>query len=161
MRFERVRDEGVPPVLIAVFWPRQLTSRAIEEASRVSFNSGSKETLETVMVWLDHCSAHHKTCSSTVPSSEWYPTRLIEVQQDKLRLVETSQASVSGPYASLSHCWGGARILRLEGHSLASFKDEIPESELLPTVQDAIQVLRGLGITYIWIDSLCIIQDLG
>lgn len=32
--------------------------------------------------------------------------------------------------------------------------------ELLPTTfRDAIQVTKGLGIRYLWIDSLCIIQD--
>jgi hypothetical protein len=39
---------------------------------------------------------------------------------------------------------------RMEGFKL----DELPR-----TFQDAIQVTRELGIKYIWIDSLCIIQD--
>jgi len=32
-------------------------------------------------------------------------------------------------------------------------------SELPETFRDAVQVTRELGIRYLWIDSLCIIQD--
>jgi hypothetical protein len=32
-------------------------------------------------------------------------------------------------------------------------------SELPRTFRDAVEVTRGLGYEYIWIDSLCIVQD--
>lgn len=35
----------------------------------------------------------------------------------------------------------------------------IPWAELPNTFQDAITVTRMLGLKYIWIDSLCIVQD--
>lgn len=35
----------------------------------------------------------------------------------------------------------------------------IPEDDLTQTFRDAIKITRALGIEYIWIDSLCIIQD--
>jgi hypothetical protein len=35
----------------------------------------------------------------------------------------------------------------------------IPWSSLSKTFQDAIEVSHGLGINYLWIDSLCIVQD--
>ena len=31
--------------------------------------------------------------------------------------------------------------------------------QLPPSIQDAIFVTRGLGIQYLWVDSLCILQD--
>lgn len=44
--------------------------------------------------------------------------------------------------------------------SQASLCKEIP-TELLPrSNQDAIQITRNLGIQYLWIDALCILQDL-
>lgn len=44
-------------------------------------------------------------------------------------------------------------------HNLADWKEAIPDAALLGTFRDAIKVTRSLGIHYIWIDSLCIIQD--
>jgi hypothetical protein len=39
------------------------------------------------------------------------------------------------------------------------FKDGIPESALPRTFRDAFMIVRKLGLSYIWIDSLCITQD--
>ncbi|KAK8053568.1 hypothetical protein PG996_012869 [Apiospora saccharicola] len=49
--------------------------------------------------------------------------------------------------------------LRLLSTNLAELQVEIPVARLSRTFQDAIQVLPWLGLSYIWIDSLCIIQD--
>jgi len=38
-------------------------------------------------------------------------------------------------------------------------KDSISLSDLLATFRHADQITRELGIAYLWIDSLCIIQD--
>ncbi|KAF4469023.1 heterokaryon incompatibility [Fusarium albosuccineum] len=66
---------------------------------------------------------------------------------------------MSEPYVSLSHCWGNAQILKLTTGNIASLKGDIPFARLPQTFQDAIQTVRNLGINYIWIDSLCIIQN--
>jgi hypothetical protein len=42
---------------------------------------------------------------------------------------------------------------------LESFKLSIPWHELSSTFQDAIQITKHFGLRYLWIDSLCIIQD--
>ncbi|KAH7139654.1 heterokaryon incompatibility protein-domain-containing protein, partial [Dactylonectria estremocensis] len=119
------------------------------------------ETLAFFRGCLSECLAQHSACSLAVFTAQqaWYPTRLIHVQQHKVRLVETSQGDLFGPYATLSHCWGGAEILKLEKQTLSMFKDGIPLPQLPKTFQDAIQVARCLEVSYIWIDSLCIIQD--
>jgi hypothetical protein len=62
-------------------------------------------------------------------------------------------------YASLSHCWGKLKIITLTTSNLAGFQHEIPLKELPKTFQEAIYVTRYLGLQYIWIDSLCILQD--
>jgi hypothetical protein len=41
----------------------------------------------------------------------------------------------------------------------ASLASSVPLDELPKTFQDAIQITKCLGIRYLWIDSLCIIQD--
>ncbi|KAL5599249.1 hypothetical protein FOVSG1_007061 [Fusarium oxysporum f. sp. vasinfectum] len=60
-----------------------------------------------------------------------------------------------GPYLTLSHCWGqNANIVR----RTAGGNLEIPLKNLPRTFKDAITATRRLGFTYLWIDSLCIIQ---
>ncbi|KAM0417480.1 hypothetical protein ACHAPT_012544 [Fusarium lateritium] len=89
----------------------------------------------------------------------WLPTRLVQVKQGSLRLVECTETAISGLYATLSHCWGGAQILKLMTGNIDALKVDIPFHRLPQTFQDAVQVVRNLGISYIWIDSLCIIQN--
>lgn len=62
-------------------------------------------------------------------------------------------------YVCLSHCWGGSQPLRTLKSNLQLHKKSIPWSQIPRTFQDAITWTRMLGIKYIWIDSLCIIQD--
>ena len=59
----------------------------------------------------------------------------------------------------LSHCWGSYRPLKLEKATLEVFKSRISWNSLPLTFQDAISFARKLGVKYIWIDSLCVIQD--
>lgn len=62
-------------------------------------------------------------------------------------------------YAALSHCWGGAISPLLTTENLESFQESIPYTELPANFRDAIIITRQLGIQYLWIDSLCIIQN--
>ena len=63
---------------------------------------------------------------------------------------------------TLSHCWGerdGPRPPKLTDANLGSMRNHIPAETLPRTFRDAIQLTRSLGVSYLWIDSLCIIQD--
>jgi Heterokaryon incompatibility protein (HET) len=105
-------------------------------------------------------------------STAWLPTRLINVGTDlddkDPFLYITSQASVKYQppttrgnitYLTLSHCWGTSRPARLLLDNHDSMLASIPLRSLPKTFIDAIHITRRLGFTYLWIDSLCIIQD--
>ena len=64
-------------------------------------------------------------------------------------------------FTALSFVWGMANNGpdRSFSHNLAIFEERIDYEQLSRTIRDAIQVTYQLGIKYIWIDSLCIIQD--
>lgn len=93
----------------------------------------------------------------------WYPTRLVDVgtttsERTAVRLIETAKTQPEGPYVTLSHCWGGARLVtQLVKGNQAVLLAELPS--LPPTLEDAIVATKKLGARYIWIDSLCIVQD--
>ena len=88
------------------------------------------------------------------------PSRLVDVGSDDehIRLRETR--GERGEYAALSYCWGEKSIqLKATGPTLDKLKSHIPPEQLPETIQDAIKLTRMLGLNYIWIDCLCILQD--
>lgn len=62
-------------------------------------------------------------------------------------------------YAALSHCWGTGSPLKTTKATWKRLSYDIPFNFLPPLFQDAIIITRQMGLRYIWIDSLCIIQD--
>jgi Heterokaryon incompatibility protein (HET) len=64
-----------------------------------------------------------------------------------------------GRYAALSYCFGNAPVLTTTGKTLLERQASIPMNILPQTVRDAIIWTRQLGLQYLWIDSLCILQD--
>jgi hypothetical protein len=62
-------------------------------------------------------------------------------------------------YVALSHCWGSGTPLVTTTVTLEDRQTVIQFNELSKTFKDAVNVTRRLGIRYLWIDSLCIIQD--
>lgn len=89
------------------------------------------------------------------------PTRVIDVGKDMLRLVETGE-DVRGEYVALSHCWGNLEKQErfcTYTNNIKRLKAGFSYRSLPKTFRDAITVTRALGIPYLWIDSLCIIQE--
>jgi len=62
-------------------------------------------------------------------------------------------------YISLSHRWGSAEMPRLTATNMSSYRTGAPIADLPQTFRDAIAITRRLKARYIWIDSLCIIQE--
>ncbi|KAF5133383.1 hypothetical protein E5D57_004007 [Metarhizium anisopliae] len=112
--------------------------------------------------WMATCRAHHPRCSLTRGSE--MPTRVIHVgdpaNNTQPRLVATAQHGISQPYAALSYCWGPhtSNVPKLTDATYSSFVQGINESTLSQSHKDMIHLARALGISYVWIDALCIIQ---
>ena len=122
----------------------------------------SDAALAQASKWYCECLLKHTTCTTSPASGCLMPTRLLRIDEDEkhARLVVTKEevAQVSH-YSTLSHCWGDSDILKLTISNLESFKAGISLEQLPKTFIEAIFVARKLSIPYIWIDSLCIIQD--
>lgn len=111
---------------------------------------------------ISKCEDSHVLCGKG--RNVTLPTRLLHLEpieregKEGFRLALTT--GKLGTYACLSHCWGKdpmpARTLK---SNLARHLDFIPYSSLPATFRDAVQIARQLGLEYLWIDSLCIIQD--
>ncbi|GKT78833.1 hypothetical protein ColTof4_11256 [Colletotrichum tofieldiae] len=63
-------------------------------------------------------------------------------------------------YAILSYCWGETNY-KTTSENIEEHFVQIPLPKLPKTIQDAVEVTRALGLRYLWVDALCIQQDLG
>jgi Heterokaryon incompatibility protein (HET) len=117
------------------------------------------QRLEGLKGWFQTCCQDHQICTEVKEKlQKRSPTRLIDITGRVPRLVcLLTDAKVS--YAVLSHCWGRGQVVKTTSKTLESYTFAIPLENMPKTFQDAILVTKELGIPYIWIDSLCIIQD--
>lgn len=76
-----------------------------------------------------------------------------------VRVVETRWLPIETKYVTLSHCWGKKKYVVLTSATYANFLETVPWKAMPRTFTDAIELTSLLGFNYIWIDSLCIIQD--
>jgi hypothetical protein len=75
----------------------------------------------------------------------------------KIKLLESR--GLTGRYAVLSHCWDqDMSLLKTTNDTLSSHLEGIHYSLPPKTFQDAVEITESLEISYLWIDSLCIIQ---
>lgn len=109
--------------------------------------------------WINSCITDHPLCLA--PPLTLLPTRVLDLESptspSQLCLVLGQGSTAS--YVALSHCWGGSQPLKLTLSTLEEFQMNISLSTLPKTFLDAVSVTRSLGFRYLWIDSLCIIQD--
>ena len=123
-------------------------------------STSSQHPMQLATLWLKDCLENHPKCNDEHSPSE-LPTRLIHVGDEEThpRLCSGSSLTPRTPYATLSYCWGTAPALKLTISTLDHFLHDIDPSTLSRTHRDAVEVVRKLGISYIWIDSLCIVQN--
>lgn len=126
-------------------------------------STGHDKVAKLAKHWLDSCKADHaceRRCEQQ--HQKWHPGRLIEVGWpfQNPRLVNREEARIEGGYAALSHCWGPKPdFLTLKADKESEFRIGIPMEKLPASFRDAVITCRRLHIPYLWIDSLCIIQD--
>ncbi|KAK3294457.1 heterokaryon incompatibility protein-domain-containing protein [Chaetomium fimeti] len=112
---------------------------------------------EMVRGWLESCDKHQDCRASSIKMP---PKRLVDVGGGDDAAVRITSATEDHRYLALSHCWGrGKKPLSTTKANEASMRVSIPWGALPQSFRDAIRVTRWLGARYIWIDSLCIVQD--
>lgn len=118
---------------------------------------------EAVMEALSTCGETH-TCKPQQGSP--VPTRLLDLgpyATDEIRLVVSSEddevaRTASAAYAALSYCWGRCPAFTSTRSNLSERKRGFLISEMPRTLRDAVRVTRQMGLRYLWIDALCILQ---
>lgn len=146
-----------------------LWEAVVSQESEVKLENGSTSSDSAWRVakgWLEDCVFNHDNCNQSDP--DFLPTRVIDVgneSDDSVHLCEVKNtpsyypSGTAAPYMTLSHSWGKKKFLILLTSNLEEFKNTISLKSLTKTFQDAITITRRCNIRYLWIDSLCIIQD--
>ncbi|KAH0439457.1 heterokaryon incompatibility protein [Colletotrichum camelliae] len=132
----------------------------------LSNTTASEEAWAKATTWIETCCSNHQACNVEAAAEAWYPTRLLDLSAPDLdlgtlRLIVTSDEALECKqrYTTLSHCWGSAQFVQLKKSTHEDFRKRIQLSDLPKTFREAVEVTRRLGIRYLWIDSLCILQD--
>jgi heterokaryon incompatibility protein (HET) len=130
----------------------------MRESDFLHGNRAGKESTARLSKWL-------RKCNCLVDMGGPLPSRLVDVNEvlkdglQGVRLIETTDDQ-RGIYTCLSHCWGTTKIqCCTTKKSIQTAKDFLPFNSLPKNFQDAINITRKIRIPFIWIDSICIIQD--
>ncbi|KAI1773182.1 heterokaryon incompatibility protein-domain-containing protein [Hypoxylon cercidicola] len=145
----------------------EITSEAFingDVAGALLHNTGSSDSFNLVRGWFRSCQQRHVECNKTlegVPLENKLelPTRVIytgSADSGFVRLFETHNSP--GRWAALSHCWGDKQPICTTRDNLQKHKEGISLSDLPSTFRDAVAITRSLGLDYLWIDTICIIQ---
>ena len=131
-------------------------------------DTSSPQTFQQIQLWLEHCKHDHAGCAVD-RTDRFLPTRLIDLtgwhKSQTLRLVESRTISrdvESLPvYTTLTYKWAADATAATSTNSsnLAARLMSLVPSDLPLLFLHAIEASHKLSVSYLWIDSLCILQD--
>ncbi|KAL8673381.1 MAG: hypothetical protein Q9168_002207 [Polycauliona sp. 1 TL-2023] len=133
-----------------------------DQRDKLLSDFSSQKCVARVREWLQKCGSEHTHSSCRRPAATPLPKRVIDVALDRdverCRLFEPED-EIYAPYLALSHCWGTQVKFTVTSKNIEGAKIQLPFHMLPKTFRDSILLARELEIKYLWIDSLCIIQD--
>ncbi|PVI01068.1 HET-domain-containing protein [Periconia macrospinosa] len=118
-------------------------------------NRNPMQGIEVMKDWLQDCDKNHNCISTELPL---LPTRVLDVSRVPTVVTTCGERA---RYIALSYCWGtsGKNVLFTDDTAQMFSTQGIHLDTLPKTIQDAITMTRELGVKYVWIDALCIIQE--
>ncbi|PMD16794.1 HET-domain-containing protein [Hyaloscypha hepaticicola] len=143
-------NEGDP---ITNLQPGIFTSRPVAD------DSSSEACFKVTQYWLKTCLETHGSLCQVVDKLP-LPTRVLDVGlQESTHVTLYIPNGQHGQWFTLSHCWGRSHPVTTTISNLESQCTGIMISTLPKTFRDAIYITRRLGYRFLWIDSLCIVQN--
>ncbi|KAI0118884.1 heterokaryon incompatibility protein-domain-containing protein [Nemania sp. FL0031] len=145
---------------------------------RASNRTGIELDFNAIRTWHKRCRLNHPKCRATLSGSETFnveavslPSRCIHIETENREVKECTLLETqgkTGKYIALSHRWSAdteaVRTLK-ENYDCRTKKCTTPSCQGCKTpmattlFKHAWELAAKLGVKYVWIDSLCIIQD--
>jgi hypothetical protein len=132
---------------------------------------------KTISNWMTACEKHPQCNTHTFLSAPQVETQKKERDEDELldaylpkRLIWLDEdlraaglvpcpTSSSVSYAALSYCWGANGTFKTDRNTLPEFEKHIPLNNLPQTLKDAFNLTTKIGLDYLWVDAICIVQE--
>ncbi|KAF9692213.1 hypothetical protein EKO04_009960 [Ascochyta lentis] len=144
----------------------QSSFSAIGRGRQISSQPLQDTGLSTVRDLLKTCLSSHSKCRQ--PKSTTLPKRVLDILGNDPKSIRLHESDFNreehrfeyGEYVALSHVWGvGKGMPKTTTKTIQSYKKAIPWASLPRALQEAVVLTRALGIRWLWIDALCLIQD--
>ncbi|KAI1267238.1 heterokaryon incompatibility protein-domain-containing protein [Xylariaceae sp. FL1019] len=166
--FHTAADPGTP-----AFISRDITGQLL-----ANNYIGTQTDFDAIRRWHTRCRLNHPRCKITLSGSEEFnaekvllPSRCIEIESENGQMTKCTLRETGGQegkYIALSHRWGDDTELvktlranyncRIRKCTKASCQNcQTPKETTL--FAHTYEIAMKLGIAFVWIDSLCIIQD--
>ncbi|GKZ26586.1 hypothetical protein AbraIFM66951_002815 [Aspergillus brasiliensis] len=133
-----------------------------------------KEKQALMKSWIDLCVKDHELCRDNHGTDEEFKDLIkqsyfgvVDVVDMQLKSLPLKSDGSPEPYVALSYVWGQkvqdeptytttrrTVMTHILHGGLETAWERLPQ-----TIQDAILIVSRLGYRYLWIDSLCIVQD--
>ncbi|KAL2860967.1 heterokaryon incompatibility protein-domain-containing protein [Aspergillus lucknowensis] len=128
-------------------------------------STASVETYEQLQFWLNQCTNHHSPCNIGL-DDHYLSTRLIDLTHwDSIRTLHiVNSIDIRGPrppYMALSHRWNGSitAAASTASENIRTRLRSLNVDEMPLAFVHAVEVAQQLCVDYLWIDSICILQD--
>ncbi|KAH0553089.1 hypothetical protein GP486_006719 [Trichoglossum hirsutum] len=161
---------GAAEIMIYTLEDDPLASQNISIGRLINPDPTSDANFSMATNWINECVTMHPECSITsmrtareADSDKKMPKRVIDVKSSgesgSIVLIDTDGKMIE--YVTLSYCWGPIEkpLWVTKKYNLEDRKKNISVLSLPKTLRDAVTVVRKLGYHYLWVDSLCILQD--
>ncbi|KAH8655314.1 heterokaryon incompatibility protein-domain-containing protein [Xylariales sp. PMI_506] len=145
--------------------PSPTYSPAMAQEMRIPEYANIKSVTGQVGKWAKACRGHSKCGNLTWSTTN--PTRLIKIcSGQKVQLVENMGQDLV-EYTALSYCWGTPGEVDTDSFergkttrsNVSQRKRAFSTDELPATILDAVRLTSSIGLSYIWVDMICIVQD--
>jgi hypothetical protein len=140
-------------------------------------NTGCEESMEMARTWLSQCLHSHQrqvvpegisdreaaACPIRSANTAYAAGRLLKITPSHIFAVPGSEVTES--YATLSYSWGEGPQWPWGPHRIARqsldamVRQGLCRRSLPKTISDAMCVTEKLGLRFLWVDALCILQD--
>jgi Heterokaryon incompatibility protein (HET) len=157
---ELPEDKHFPNLEVYTTSPFSSSFSVLGQAADVSEDLELLHCVRLTQNWITQCSNDHVNCR--VQGSGTLPTRVLDLTPDQVGVavrLHVSEPGQMAQYVALSYCWGSVGNLKTTLSTLEKWKAGIPWELFSRSFRDAIAITKGLGVQYLWIDSLCIVQN--
>lgn len=126
------------------------------DGSHKDFPRESSVTKNLAIRWFRQCLSTHGLCmlEEALPN---LPKRVLEIRGTTCRLIKSDNRR--DYYATLSHRWDAEDMYRTTKSNLEVHENGVDVSKLSNSIQVGIELAKFLGLKYLWVDALCIVQD--